>query len=93
MTEKMKKRDKLNILLPKKCNFRAELDGNKSSMNVILSGVNSVKDYSDKLLILRCRGFFVKLSGEGLRLSVFEDGSLSLSGKILGMELVYDRNC
>lgn len=93
MTEKKKKRDKFNINLPIKSRFRAELDGDKVRMNVILSGVNSVKDYSDKLLLLRCRGFYVRLCGEGLRLSVFEDGSLSLEGKILNMELIYDRNC
>ena len=93
MTDKNKKRDKFNINLPIKSFFHAELDGDKRRMNVVLSGVNSVRDYSDKHLILRCRGFYIKLFGEGLRLSVFEDGSLSLDGKILNMELIYDRNC
>ncbi len=93
MTEKNKKRDKFTIKPQVKSLFHAELDGNKNRMNLVFSGVNSVKDYSDRHLLLRFRGFYIKLSGEGLRLFVFEDGSISLEGRIEGLEFLYDRNC
>ena len=92
MTEKKKKSDSPLVSTPIKSLFHAEFDGNKSFMNFVFSGVNSVRDYSDKRLLIRFRGFSIRLTGEKLRLFVFEDGSLSLCGKILEVEFVYDRD-
>ena len=86
MTQKSKKREKIGVGKQIKSPFRLELDGSRGRMNLSLSGVNSVRDYSEEQILLRLRGFFIKILGEGLRLFIFEDGSISLEGKILSVE-------
>ncbi len=71
--------------------FYAEISGDKRGMNIIFSAVNSVREFSDNRLVLRFKGFCLGISGEGLIIRTFEDGALSVYGKISGWEMIYDR--
>lgn len=72
--------------------FRCEYDGGKSGMSVILYGIISIKDFSGEEVLMRTAGFNIKISGAGLTLSVYENKSVEIFGKILNMELIYDKN-
>ena len=72
--------------------FRCEYDGGKGGMSVMLYGIISIKDFSGEEVLMRTAGFFIKISGVSLTLSVYENKSVEIFGKILGMELIYDKN-
>ena len=61
-------------------------------MSVLLYGIISIKDFSGEEVLMRASGFFIKISGLGLTLSVYENKSVEIFGKILNMELIYDKN-
>lgn len=77
-----------NIISP----FRCEYDGGKGGMSVILYGIISIKDFSGEEVLMRTSGFNIKISGTGLTLSVYENKSVEIYGKIMNMELIYDKN-
>lgn len=93
MTQKDKKSVK-EIFVPAVplSKFHCEIDGGKAGAFVILSGINSIRDFSDSEVLLRATGFFVKISGKSLALAVYENKTVEISGKIFGLELVYDKN-
>ena len=72
--------------------FHCEIDGDAAHTSIILSGINSIRDFSDNTVLLRTRGFFVKITGKALSLAVYENKTLEISGKIFAMELIYDKN-
>ena len=72
--------------------FRCEYDGGRYGMSVILYGIISIKDFSGEEVLMRSAGFNIKISGTGLTLSVYENKSVEIFGKILNMELIYDKN-
>ena len=72
--------------------FRCEYDGGRNGMSVLLYGIISIKDFSGEEVLMRASGFFIKISGLGLTLSVYENKSVEIFGKILNMELIYDKN-
>ena len=72
--------------------FRCEYDGGRGGMSAILYGIISIKDFSGEEVFMRAAGFFIKISGAGLTLSVYENKSVEIFGKILNMELIYDKN-
>ena len=72
--------------------FRCEYDGGKGGMSVVLYGIISIKDFSGEEVLMRAAGFFIKISGVGLTLSVYENKSVEIFGRIVNMELIYDKN-
>lgn len=92
MTEKNKKIQKV---LPEKMlpatPFHCEIDGGRGMMSAQLSGINSIRDFSDCAVLLRARGFFVKISGATLSLAVYENKTVEISGRLLCVEFLYDK--
>ena len=72
--------------------FRCEYDGGRGGMSAILYGIISIKDFSGEEVLMRATGFLIRISGTGLTLSVYENKSVEIYGKILNMELIYDKN-
>ena len=72
--------------------FRCEYDGGRSGMSVLLYGIISIKDFSGEEVLMRTTGFNVRIKGNGLTLSVYENKSVEIFGRILNMELIYDKN-
>ena len=71
--------------------FHAEIDGGARRMSFLLSGVNSIRDFSSSAVLLRCKGVLVEIKGESLSLAVYENKTVEIIGKIYGMELSYDK--
>lgn len=93
MTEKNKKRLRGVTAQPLvQPQFHCEIDGAAAHTSIILSGINSIRDFSDSEVLLRTRGFFVKINGKALSLAVYENKTVEISGKISAMELIYDKN-
>lgn len=72
--------------------FRCEFDGGKGGMSSMLYGIISIKDFSGEEVLMRAAGFLIKISGVGLTLSVYENKSVEIYGKILNTEFIYDKN-
>lgn len=71
--------------------FRAEIERTTAGMSAIISGVRAITEFSSTLAVVRLVGFRVKISGADLSITVLEDGSAEISGKICDMEFVYDK--
>lgn len=92
MTEKDKLTPRISTAPVPHTPFRCEIDGGKGGMSVLFYGINSIKDFSGEEVLMRSAGFFVRLSGLGLTLSVYENKSVEIFGRVLNVELIYDKN-
>ena len=91
MTEKGKIRSFGKGRIQPTAPFRGEIEGGGRCMSFLLSGINSIRDFSSSSVLLRCRGFLIGIRGESLSLSVYENKTVEIVGKIHGMEFVYDK--
>ncbi|MBO5945481.1 MAG: hypothetical protein J6Q69_02625 [Clostridia bacterium] len=60
-------------------------------MSFLLSGINSIREFSSASVLLRSKGFMISIVGEALSLAVYENKTVEIIGKIFKMELVYDK--
>ena len=70
--------------------FHLEADVRGKNASVVISGVKGVKEFSGSSVVLATKRECVRIDGEGLAISVFEYGSIGISGKISGI-LFYER--
>ena len=89
MTFKSKKTAEQYMHVP---GFHVEMDGGAKRMAIQLSGINSIKDFSESEVLLRVRGFFVKINGDSLSLAIYENRTVEIVGKVISMELLYDKS-
>lgn len=71
--------------------FHISMDRTNNGISLVLSGASSIRDFSDSLALFRVRGFFVKVTGSKMNIAVYENKTVELSGKIEGVELIYDK--
>lgn len=76
------KREKLPVL------FHLELDRLVSDMSVSLMGVLSIIDLCDSSVILKMRRGKVRVRGEELSVSVYENKTVEIIGKVFSVEFV-----
>ncbi|MBQ9069842.1 MAG: YabP/YqfC family sporulation protein [Clostridia bacterium] len=82
MTEKNKRERKLSHgekIFPA---FHIEADGRGSYLSVLISGIIGVKEFSSEEVGVITRRESIKLTGKGLRISVFEAKTVEISGDI-----------
>ncbi len=72
--------------------FHMEIEGSKRSAAVRVSGVRHIEEYTAEKLVLQISGGRMRLCGVGLSLSVFENGSIEVRGKLSEVGFSYDRN-
>ena len=93
MTQKNKLKVKKNLFQSTLLSpFHCEISGGKLGSFLVLSGINSIRDFSDRAVLLRSSGFFVEITGDELSISVYENKTVEISGKIHSLELIYDKN-
>ena len=72
--------------------FHLELDKRGKRVRCTVSGIISVSDLLDNLVILVTHSGRVMIRGEGIVMSVYNDRIVELSGIISGVEFLYGKN-
>ena len=89
MTEKVKKQDK-NFTASQ--SFHLEADKSRSGMSVSISGIIGIGDFTDETVFLRSHGGKVTVAGKRLNVSVYENKTVEISGRIEEISFKYGKN-
>lgn len=93
MPERIKKVKKIvSSLLAEGSDFHAEIDKSGDGFRVLVSGVRRVTELSEKSLSLKCPHHSLKIKGDTLSLSLYEDKSVEISGKLEVIEFANTKN-
>ena len=72
--------------------FHIEVDKVGRFISVMVSGVLGVEEFSDSEVLLCVSGMKIKMAGRGLCLTVYENKTIEIVGKIDLTEYVYDKS-
>ena len=72
--------------------FHLEIDGGRRGAAVRINGVRHIEEYTAERLVLQIPGGRMRLFGAGMSLSVFENRSIEVRGKLSEVGFSYDRN-
>ena len=82
MTEKNKERKKYPGVPSGLSAFHLEANRNAGGMSVILSGIIGISDFSDSSIELLSHGGRIFVTGKQLFISVYENNTLEIVGRI-----------
>ena len=82
MTEKNKERKKYPGVPSGLSAFHLEANRNSGGMSVILSGIIGISDFSDSSIELLSHGGRICVTGKQLFISVYENNTLEIVGRI-----------
>ena len=71
--------------------FHLAMDRLGRGISLTLSGASAIRDFSDECALFRVRGFFVRVRGSNMSIIVYENKTVELTGRIEGVEIVYDK--
>ena len=86
MTEKSERK------LPRPASFNLEASRFIGGISLVLSGVIGVSDYSECEIILKSHGGRIKVRGKRLMLSIFEDKTAEIIGRIEEIGFCYGKS-
>ena len=72
--------------------FRLEAVRHKRGSALIVSGIVSITDFTSELIVLKGHGVILKVSGKRLDMTVFENNSLEITGRVEGIGFKYGKN-
>jgi len=72
--------------------FHLEADRSSKGLSVVLSGIIGISDFSDSFIHLKGHGGRISVYGKKLFISVFENGSVEIVGRVEGINFKYGRN-
>ncbi len=72
--------------------FRLEAVRHGRGMSILLSGIVGVEGFNDTQIMLKSHGCRIEVMGKRLNLTVFENNSLEITGKIEGVDFKYGKN-
>ncbi|MBQ7333464.1 MAG: YabP/YqfC family sporulation protein [Clostridia bacterium] len=67
--------------------FHIEIDKSAGGYSVTASGVLRIVELSESIVSLKCRGGLLTVRGKLLSLSLYENKTVEISGKVEGFEL------
>jgi hypothetical protein len=84
----MKEKNKQNnaFIMPR--GFQIEINGGGKNTSVSLNGVIAILEIGDNECLFKVRGNRIAVRGSSLKVSVFENGSVDIKGKIDGVSLI-----
>ncbi len=62
--------------------FRIEADFRGKSASLVISGAKGIKEFSSNAVIVKAKRGGISIEGDALSISVFEGGSVGVSGEI-----------
>lgn len=72
--------------------FHLEADRSRSGLSVILSGIIGISDFSDSFIDLKGHGGRISVHGKKLFISVYENGSVEIVGRVEEIIFKYGKN-
>ena len=72
--------------------FHIEADRSPSGFSVKVGGIIAVTDYTDEKISLKGHGGRLIVSGKRLRMTVYEDKTVEILGRVEIMEMKYGKN-
>ncbi len=72
--------------------FRLEAVKHRSGMSLIFSGIVSINVFEDTCIELKSHGCKINIVGQRLNITVFENNSLEITGKVGGVDFSYGKN-
>ena len=90
MTSKNKKRKPIGKEYQKNTHtgFHIEIDSIINGISVCVNGVSSVLDFGDEGAILKLRRGKLRVAGGGLAISVYENKTAEITGKVEKIEFI-----
>ncbi len=92
MTEKRSKKLPLPITAPSASAFRLEAVRCSRGMSLIFSGIICVDAFEETEILLKSHGGRIHIVGKRLGLTVFENNSLEIKGRVEGIGFGYGKN-
>ena len=72
--------------------FHLEADRSRQGLSVVLSGIIGISDFSDSFIDLKGHGGRVSVHGRKLFISLYENGSVEIVGRVEEIVFKYGRN-
>ena len=72
--------------------FHLEADRSCQGLSVVLSGIIGISDFSDSFIDLKGHGGRVSVHGKKLFISLYENGSVEIVGRVEEIVFKYGRN-
>ena len=80
-------------ILPSPMNpFHLEMDKINGSMRFLCSGIKGISEYSDSSIKMKTTGFSIVVSGKRLSVTVLEEKTVEVIGKISEVRFVYGKS-
>ena len=72
--------------------FHIEADRSPSGLSVKVGGIISITDYSEERISMKGHGGRLTVLGNRLRMTVYEDKTVEILGRVEVMEMKYGKN-
>lgn len=93
MTDKKKKKvPSARTVASALSSFHMEADRTGRGMSLVLCGIIGISDFSDSFMHLLSHGGRITVTGAGLFISVYENGSVEIVGRVEGINFKYGKN-
>ena len=89
MTEKSKTKND-NVTTSQ--SYHLEADRSRRGMSVFVSGIIGIGDFSEESVLLRSHGGKVLVSGKRLDISVYENRTVEISGRVEEISFKYGKD-
>ncbi len=90
MIKRLKKDNSIAFTpIPQTSHFHLEMDRTTRGFHMAVGGVKRIVDYTPNYIKLSLLGFSMLISGEDLKVSVYESKTVEISGNILKTEFLY----
>ncbi len=88
-----KKKEEILVETKKKTpRFHMEVESGSLGMSVLIVAVRHIEEYSEEHIVLGIAGGHMDLKGQGLGLTVFENKTVEVCGRLSEVCFSYDRN-
>ena len=71
--------------------FHTEIDRVRGGMSVCVSGVRTITDFSDECAAIRLAGITMRIIGTALSITVYENSTAEVVGKVSEVVFLYDK--
>ena len=72
--------------------FHIDIDRVARGMSISVCGTVGVKEFSDTRVLLQIKGFCLSIRGSEIAMSVYENSTVEVIGRIRDLEFIYEKS-
>lgn len=72
--------------------FHLEADRSRSGLNIVLSGIVGISEFSDEMICLKGHGGRIYVKGKHLFINVYENANVEIVGRVEEVVFRYGKN-